>query len=576
MPITTKLHNTEIPNSIKDNNELTNIQKILLANRLKDNSDISEILYGSKHFVYDMLTMKDIKEAATSIASYINNNKRIAIVTDYDSDGINSAVVLTKSFKEIFKYDNIITIINKRIYGNGINSMLLSTLIEENNKNKIDMIITADHGSSDELNISKLRELGISIVLTDHHKIPEDNYPKSANYLINPERTDCDYNQQISGCSVAFLVMVATYIELRNDYNITLFNTLLPNVALSTISDVMPLDNPVNRHMVLTGLKEMNSLRNPVWVQLKKMYGINTLITTNDISYKIAPIINTANRTNNEELAFNLLMANDAATALEYIKKLDTLSNFRKAEQKRLYKDILVNVINYKYDNSIVAVLDSTMAINGILAGQLSETYNKPTVCFLDDGSNIITGSARGTTGNMDIVNVFNKINSEDSSIFVKFGGHKNAAGCAIYKDKIESFRELFDKYVAEEIIEDDILELNIDYVLPPSEITPSLIHEINVIGPYGNKWEQPVFMSRLRIGYVLALGNMLKITFRHKNRDFVGVFFSNKYSDINTDNYTNILTNGKLVDVVYNLELTNFNNSTYIQLRVLAIKDIE
>ena len=578
-----KLYNKNIHNDL-DNPQYSNLQKIIYSNRVHDHNDMDKYLDNKLDLVKDLYTLKDVDKAGELIASRITKKSYICLVTDKDSDGICSAAVLYKSMQGIFGLipdKDFKTFIAKRSEGNGITAKLLERILTHHNTvHRIDVIITADHASSDEYAISKLVEAGIEVVVTDHHEVPIGNYPKSATVFVNNQREDSHYSKNVSGCFVAFLTMLATYDKLYGSIDMNKFNFLLPYVALTTISDVMSLADPLNRKVVRVGLKEMNSLRDPLWYTLKGLLGINTHIDSTEIGFKIAPLINTANRVGFEDLSFELLIAESKEEIATITKQLLKLSTGRKEEQKKIYILAEQQMLDLPYKNSIVLDLESNLAINGIIAGQIGETNNKPTVCFISaPGDKIIAGSARGINPDFDVVEAFRNIAEEDSTILVKYGGHKQAAGCTVYKDKLEDFRRLFDKYVYVQLKDHKpVNHIYVDAYIPSKDITPALVKDISKLEPYGKDWHYPTFVSILKIKYIRLFGNMVMLTFKtiDTNREISGIYFFNKNSKYDKHTLLDNLDTNKPVVVVYKPYNNNFNNVTNLQLNVVDITNKE
>ena len=548
---------------------LTPLQQLIIDNR-KSKHSIDLSIHHHLDFHSVMYKLKDMKKAGVLIAKHIRNNSHITHVTDYDCDGINSCVVLTKGFNNQLGHSNTTSMLNKRKDGNGINDTMYDRIVTVHNKNKIDLIVMADHGSSDEKNISRLVALGIEVCLTDHHTIPEDNYPKSATVFVNPERSDNEIYLPISGCFVAFLVVVSAYEALKGSIDdIEVFNNLLPFVAITTISDVMALNIPINRAVCQVGFNEMNSLRNKLWLVFKKMFSINTTLDHVSVGFVIGPLINTGNRVGQEDLAYKVLISEDMETSTRLIKEMIKFSNYRKKEQKKLFVEAELQLVDSPYENCAVLVLETELAIGGVIAGQIGEAYSRPTVCFVDDGTNILHGSARVILPSLNILEMFRAIDSIDKDIFVKFGGHKQAAGCTINKNKVEDFKKLLNEQTP---VNKNKPLMCIDATIKPSEITPSLVHEMDLFKPYGKEFDRPIFKTRLKLKYIMQFGNIVKFIFKDGTRDIEGIYFPNSFSTFDNKFPKEYFERDESLDVIFGLEFSNFAGSTTIQLKVIDV----
>jgi len=548
---------------------LTEKQSILMSNR---NVDISQD--GELDF-YNLLNIyTDLNKVASLIKKHMTNNNFIVSVVDKDADGLNAGAVLYKGFLNQLNYKNHLVIISKRIDGNGVNDTVVKQLKELHKTKPISLIMTADMGSSDNKNLTLLKnELDVDTIITDHHTIPQNDYPSTVDAFINPERTDNKEHLPISGCFMAFLTIVATRLLIDKNTDKEFFNDLLPHVAITTLTDVISLKYKVNRDIVKVGLNEMNSLRDPLWKIMKISLGILTTFNDITIGFNIGPIFNTGNRTNNEEIVLELLTTSDTDVMRECMDKLIVLSNTRKRAQKGLYKEALVQVaLDERRANT--PIIKTNLAINGIIAGKLAEFNNKPSVCFVDNGTDILSGSARGIAGDMNIVEVFKRVDEADNHIIIKYGGHKHAAGITIHKDKIEDFRNLIDKFISE--YPKPIQPIpKVDLVIKPSEILPSLVDELEVIKPAGKDFNPVILKTKLKLKAVYDYKVLFKFIFLDGNRELIGTYFKNNYATFDHDNVRGYFNSVRDVEVIYTLELNSFNRVINLNLNILDVKRI-
>lgn len=587
-----RLKNSIIPEEFNYLREhFSDLQLTILSNRLDltkaSKEDLEDYIYNKLDVYKDLYKLKDVDIAGKLIAEHIANNKRICLVTDCDSDGINSAVVLYKCLKEIMAVseDNIIVVINRRKYGNGVNNTLVEQIRELNNKTKIDLIITADHGSADENRYIKLKEFIPKIIVTDHHQIDYNNYPKHADVFVNNQREDSEYSKNVSGCCIAFLTMVATYIVLYDKKTdlVNTFRSVLPNVAISTISDVMSLAEPFNRHIVNIGLQELNSFRNRAWLVLRKVLDIPGGVSVKDIGFKVSPLINTANRMDAVDLAYKLLSTNKPEEATLYSERLSDLNDVRKLAVKASLKEARDKILNTEYKFSNVVMLSTKLAIAGVVAPALGGFNRLPTVCFTEHPleDNILVGSGREVLLGFDILSVLRKIEEEDDSVYLrvdgvcKYGGHEGAAGCSIPKDKIEDFKALFDKHAGNQLQtmkSDNTME--IDAIIPDKIVNTSLAMDILGCGPYGKNWEEPKLLSEFTIVNIIILGNMARILLAKSNGDIVeGMHYFNTPDEYDVSNIKQMLRRDDKVVVVYNYNILSYRGVYSNTLNILSIK---
>ena len=528
------------------------IQKKIIVNRLLPNKDYSVdeltyMYYNTYKLTNNISKLKDIDKASSLLIKHIENNKHICVVVDYDSDGVNSGVVLYRSLFNIFgvNKNNLTVIVNRRRDGNGFNHTLVNRILEVNSNHKIDLLLSADHGSANEEVFKILKTYNIELLITDHHLIPENSYPTSADVFINPMRVDSEYNKDVSGCFVAFILLVNTYTKMYNN-DLRIFNNIIPYVAISTVTDVMSLQLPINRYIVKLGINEINSFRNKAWIAIKHILGVPGKFNTKDLGFKLGPLINTANRVGREDLAFELLKTDDFNTVEKIASELSKLSILRKSVTKTAMVDVNKQLANNNSCSSAVTTINTDYAINGIVAANVGSSRNLPSVCFLDstDSRNILVGSCRGIVDGIDVMGIFNNINNTDETILIKYGGHKGAAGCSIHADKLDLFKILFNKYAKEQFTNIDIKkDRHVDLFVQDYHINPSLAKSIDACSPYGKDWEEPVLLTKVAVEYVTVMGTIAKILFRRRNNTtFTATHFFSSPSSVNINNIKTIL----------------------------------
>lgn len=574
-----------IKNLLNKDIKLSKLQKDIISNRLTidDLNDftLTEFIYGTLYIDKGMKKLTDVYKGGELIATNMRENKHICIVCDFDADGISSATVFYKSLVEVMGYpkENISVIINHRRDGNGYTMKLVDRILKLHKEKAIDLIVSGDHGSSDEDRFKILKDNNIQLVITDHHQIPKDSYPVSPDVFINNQREDSSYSEDVSGCFIAFITMIATYKAYKGIFKLSKFKPVLPNVAISTISDSMPLNIPLNRLIVNLGLKELNSLRSKPWMAIKKILGIPTTISANDIGFKIGPLINSANRVGNEELAFKLLIATDYKEAYIACEALQKLNTIRKNGQKALLKLVKKDIDRKMYNHSVVMLIETNLAINGVIASNIGDQEKVPTVCFnkVSGDQSILSGSGRGNITGINLLEIFKSIEAEDKNILIKYGGHHGAAGCAIHDYNYNRFKELFNKYSK---IQMDKLYIEtkicIDSYIPPSLITPSLIKSLYTIGPYGSKFDKPILLTKIRVSMIGWYGSFVKLKFiTDSGRELNGMLFVNGYTSFNEETVKKWKYNNTQILLAFTIDLDSFLGGLDIMIKVIDMKEI-
>jgi len=460
----------------------------------------------TRYDVFKVPKLTDEDKAVSLIEKVIKCGGFILGCSDYDSDGINSAAVINKALKG--KSSNYAVIHNKRCNGNGFNPVFVDRIKRIHDKKPISLIITADHGSSNRDELKELKDYGIKhILLTDHHDIPKDKYPDTVDVFINPQKVVGD-PVGMCGCYVVFKILSNLYRDDPDIYN-NLYVPCLPHVAIATVTDVMSLALDYNRTVVRAGLQIINT-SSGLWSVLADKLGTTGKFYYKDIGFKLGPFINTGNRVSREELFYHILIESDISMLTSLVEEGVELNTNRKGVRKQALVDAVANIVPSEVGNSLAIMIDTTMSINGIIAGNVGELYNVPVTCFMksNDGK-ILTGSARAIVDHVSIVDVFNAMKIIDNNLFIGCGGHKGAGGCSIPFDKLPRFKELFEEVISAipkpttEVIDKPYLNINTKY------LTPGMVDDIDYAGPFGKDWDIPLVCGVFKIVTMIAMKTM-------------------------------------------------------------------
>lgn len=520
-------------------------------------------------FDTDLDKLKDVELGAKLLKDMIDSKKHICVVSDYDADGVTSAVVLTKGIKNILKNKNTSTIVNKRKDGNGFNNKLVRKIVSLHLDKPIDLIITSDHGSNDNEAYKYLKEKcnNVKIIVTDHHTITK--YPDCVEVFINPMRDDSTYPKSISGCATAFLLMVKT-LEVKNIDKKMIYE-LVPYAGISTVTDCMDMNIPYNQFLVEMALRIMNSERYLYWHIFKIKLGVGIVYTIKDFGFTIGPLLNCGNVVNEEEVIFKMLMENDADKLTSLINTAMQLNKKRKDLTKK-YVSVLSETI--KPENCICELVEvkEDVILNGKIASSIGSTFNLPTIIFGPSKTDVYSGSGRGIVPNLNILDVMNKINAYDNTILSKYGGHYGALGCSVYKEKFEEFRRLFNKYSKESLTgESNIVECDM-YVMY-KYIDIKLFEEQEKYGPYGHYKPAPTYLTIMTVERAHSFGPLAKFVLSQNGVKLDGMYFFNDTS-ITKDNIESF--KGKLCFIAFNLELARYRGSYSLNLIIKRMEEVK
>ena len=565
-------------NIIKDNENLTSFQKILLANRdIVDEYKINSIFNSSLNNLHSSLKMKDMKKGVDILLDSMMKGEKILISGDYDQDGVAATVILYKGLN-LF-YDNISYAIPDRIEdGYGLNKNIVDDCIE----NDIRLIITCDNGIAAFEAIEYARENGIRVIVTDHHEVlnidGKDVLP-NANAVINPHRMDDDYPfDGICGAVVAYKFIDAIIELYGSSLGIKKQSIyfLLQYAMLGTVCDMMKIVDE-NRIIVVEGLKIINQTKNLGIKSLLREINWQKEVDIYTVGFLIGPIINASGRIYTAKLGVELFLTNNEEEAMTYSKTLVELNNERK-EMTQKSVEVAIEKIEYEniHKNDIIIVYDSSIheSICGLVAGRIKDRYNKPTLVLTDSSTDgIIKGSGRSINA-YNMFEHFNKFRDD----FVAFGGHAMACGLSIEKIKLDEFN----KNIQEDsgLSEDDFRKIiDLDYGLNFNNINKNLINQINALKPYGYGFTEPIFASKnVILKDVFILGkdkNVLKFNFDQNGENLQAISFRiddilDKL-DISIDEIYKI--KDKKYDIVYKIGENTFNGYTNIQLKLISMR---
>lgn len=488
--------------------------RIIRNREVVEEEEIRKYLYGTIEDLYSPYTMKDIQKAAGILKEKINYGRRIRIIGDYDIDGVQSVYILYSALKKSGAAVDY-AIPDRIADGYGVNIRLIEKAKEEG----IDTILTCDNGIAAAEALERAKELGMTVIITDHHEIPykEDGaggkislLPK-ADAIVNPKQQDCSYpNKHLCGAAVSFKLVQVLYQVIGKEPSEAM--EFLENAAFATVGDVMDLTGE-NRIIVREGLKRLNRTAN---YGMRALAAINQIemgaIKSYHIGFVLGPCLNASGRLDTAKRALELLLAPDKEEAAKCAADLYDLNASRKELTEAGVEQAkeLVEHSDIKNDKVLVVYLpDCHESLAGIIAGRIREQYNRP-VFVLTKGEEGVKGSGRS----IESYSMYEEM-VKCSSLFTKFGGHPMAAGLSMPEENVEKFRyEINEKSCLTE--EDMQPKVMIDVPMPLDYISRELTEELKILEPFGKANEKPVFADKnIRILSMRILGknrNVLKM----------------------------------------------------------------
>lgn len=455
---------------------------------------VDRYLNGTISDLYDGMLMKDMDKAIDILKEKILEDKKIRVIGDYDIDGVNATYILLEGLERLGA--DVDSDIPDRISdGYGLNRHLVERAYEAG----VDTLITCDNGivAADEIAYGK--EMGMTVIVTDHHEVPFDEHDGEKRYRIppadavmDPKQPDCLYPfKGLCGAAVAYKLMEALWESMGKDS--ADLDDLIENVAIATIGDVMDLEDE-NRIFVKEGLQMLRRTKNPGLKALIECTGIDkNSLNSYHIGFVLGPCINASGRLDTAKRALELLRAGTQKEADILAGDLKALNDSRKDMTEEAVKQAeeQVETTTISKDKVLVVYLpDCHESLAGIVAGRIRENYYKP-VFVLTDAEEGVKGSGRSIDG----YHMYEELN-KCKEFLTKFGGHRLAAGLSLPKENVGKFREMLNKNCT--LTEEEMKEkVTIDMEMPFGCVTEGLVKELELLEPFGKGNTKPVFAAR-------------------------------------------------------------------------------
>ena len=492
--------------------------------------------------------LKNCLSTASLLADILEKKEPMLVVADYDCDGATACAVAVRGLKMLGGPETLIQFLvpNRFTMGYGLTPEVVELAAHQNPKPKY--LITVDNGIASEAGVDRARELGMEVIVTDHH-LPGDQLPK-ATAIVNPNQPGCSFpSKALAGVGVMFYLLVALRAELRNRGKFTNENqpkieNLLDLVALGTVADVAQLDRN-NRILVSNGLKRIRAGICQAGIgALFQAAGRDPRSTnTFDLGFAIGPRLNAAGRLADMTLGIRLLLSDNAEQALELAQELDRINRERRVIETGMQEAALAHLAEDQLAGTMAERTSICLwnpewhqGVVGIVASRLKERFNRPAIVFAPaEGATgeELRGSGRSLTG-FHLRDALDLVSKREPGLILKFGGHAMAAGLTIRKADFEKFDAVFQK-VASELLNDELLERRHihDGALALSEFTPEtgdlLADEI-----WGQGFPQPIFYGEFEISQQsLMKDKHLRLQLRPlgegslASKPFTGVWFN-------------------------------------------------
>lgn len=471
------------------------LRAVLSKRNIVSDEDITEYLSERPQKTYDPFLMLDMEAGVDLLLSEADAGTKICIYGDYDADGVTSICILSSVLSCITK--NFTYYIPSRFdEGYGLNKDAVYRISQAG----AGLIVTVDCGSVSYEEVEYAKQLGMKVIVTDHHNIDD---VKADCILINPHQKECTYPfSELAGCGVAFKMCQA--IQKRRKLPKKVLNDVLDLAAIGTVGDIVSLTDE-NRTIVKYGLNRINSRSRRSLAALSSAIKVPWM-TSEGIAFGIAPHINAAGRMSSAREAVKLLQAEDESTIQIQVEKLVELNSTRKQKQEEAYNEC-VDMISGDEDIIILHMDDIHEGIGGIAAGKIKENYYRPVIIVTPSGEGYIKGTGRSIP-QIDIY----KLLKRHEGFFERFGGHHSACGFLMKSDLYDEFKSALQEDVASmKLQQPDLLEKELmwDIEIRPEEMTVELAHTLDLMEPFGEGNPRPAFlMKNIQIDSVRFLGD--------------------------------------------------------------------
>lgn len=551
--------------------------RILIQRGITSLEEAKTYLHSDLSQLPDPFTLKDMDRAVSLIVEAIQNKKKIAVWGDYDVDGTTGAALLYTFFKEL-SVDVIVHQPDRFKEGYGINPEWIEKLKDEKG---VDLVVSVDCGITSFEAAKKAKEIGLTLVVTDHHR-PKAEAPE-ADCIVNPNlESDTSDLKMLAGVGVGFYLAIAlrkglrdvSYFSNREEPNL---KSYLDLVALGTVADLAPMIG-VNRILVREGMKVLERSGRPGIQALLKASNCPLPITAYQIGFVLGPRINAAGRVGTPKIAFDLLTATSREKAEELAVTLEGLNLERRGLQKEIWEEAcqMVDSLSDPTKRRSLVLFSENWheGVIGIVAGKVTEKYQKPTVVIhfpKDPETGLPSSVGKGSVRSYGNINILEALNFSGQAL-EEFGGHAQAAGLTIKKDQINHFWELLETYLKANTDESDYLPcLQVDCEVDLQDMSQQVVKEIQSIGPFGVKNPEPVFYSNAVSERILLLkGKHLKLKLtsptqsRKRSIDAIG---------FNMAERERLPEEGKPLQIAYTPDINTWGGVSSLQLK---LKDLE
>lgn len=521
--------------------------------------EIDTYLHGGLKDLHPASLMKGIPKAAALLTEKIKEKASIRIIGDYDIDGVCATYILLKGLTQAGA--RVDTDIPDRIKdGYGLNRELICRA----SKDGVDTIVTCDNGIAAPAEIAYAKELGMTVIVTDHHELQET--VPDADVIVNPRQPDCKYPyKKLCGAAVAWKLVQELWERLGYPEDMA-YGELLMFAGFATVGDVMDLTGE-NRILVKESIKRLRRTTHPGMSALMEVNGLERdRLSAYHIGFVLGPCINASGRLDTAKRALALLNTEEEGPAKERAAELKAMNDERKSLTEKGVEEAVAQIENGSLADDRVLVVylpDCHESLAGIIAGRVRERYYRP-VFVLTKGEEAVKGSGRS----IEAYSMFEEM-TRCKELFLKYGGHPMAAGLSLPENKVEEFRKRLNEGCS--LTDEDLTEvIHIDMALPFSCVSETLVEELELLEPFGKGNTKPVFAARsVRILESRILGknrNVLRMKLQDESQGILeGIYFNSCM-----DEAFEAMRKKPAMHMLYYPEINEFRGERKLQIRIL------
>ena len=524
------------------------VARLLFERGIKDETSLKKFLEPSLEDLHDPYLLNDMEKAVERIRHAIEQGELILIYGDYDADGMTSASIVKESLEQLGA-ECLVYLPNRFTDGYGPNASVYKYFIEQQG---VSLIVTVDNGVAGHEAIDLAQSMGVDVIVTDHHSMPE--VLPDAYAIIHPEHPGADYPfKHLAGCGVAFKLACALLEEVQVE--------LLDLVAIGTIADMVSLTDE-NRIMVQYGLEVLRNTQRMGLQEMFEIAGISSSdVTEETVGFQLAPRLNALGRLDDPNPAIDLLTGFDD----EEVHEIALLIHQKNEERKEIVQSIYDEAKKMVDPDKSVQVLAKegwNPGVLGIVAGRLLEELGQTVIVL-----NIEDGRAKGSARSIEAVDIFEALDPH-RELFIAFGGHAGAAGMTLEVDKLEVLSDVLEAYIREKGADaQGKNNLFLDEELDLEDLSLETVKSFERLAPFGMDNQKPVFYIRnfqVENARVMGAGNAhLKLKISKGEASFEVVAFGQ-------GKWATEFSQTKQLELAVTLSVNQWNGQTTLQLMMV------